>query len=96
LERVKQFNDISMSKLGYQPQQLETRDFSASKLSDLLWGLASLLFGGYRLLFPGVKLAATFAPHLPQFHPLPMLRMSGAIPLLPYMPFWYGQGQLYL
>jgi hypothetical protein len=84
-----------MSNLDYQPKQLKTRDFSASELSDRLWGLPSLLFSGYRRPFPGVKLAATFATHLPQFHPVPMLRMSRAVPLLPYMPFWYGQGQLY-
>jgi hypothetical protein len=30
------------------------------------------------------------------FHPLPSLRMSGAIPLTPHMPSWRGQGKIYL
>jgi len=42
---------------------------------------------GYRSL--GVNLTT-------QLHPLPKLRMSGVIPLLPYIPSWCGQEKIYL
>ena len=74
------------------------RFFNSPKRPDRLWGPPSLLFNGYRGSFPkgggGCSgWGLNFTTHL---HIFPRFRMTGAIPLLPYMPSWHGQEQLYL
>jgi hypothetical protein len=66
------------------PQRVQT-GFRARPASDLV-GTAIL---------PGVKVAGGVMLTTP-LRPMPRLRISGAISLLPHMPLWRGQGQLYL
>jgi hypothetical protein len=66
---------------------------SSPKRPDRIRRPPSLLFSGYRRFILGVKRPGhKLTTYL---HIVPRLRMSGAIPLLPYMPSWHGQGQLY-
>ena len=58
--------------------------FPSSKRPYRLWDPPNLLIGGYW----GVNVTTPL-------HLMPRLRMSGAIPPLPYRPSWRGQG-LYL
>jgi hypothetical protein len=62
---------------------------SPPRRPTLHWGLPSLLFNGYGVLFRGVKLPT----HL---HLEPKLRMGGAIFLFFHTPSWHGHGQIYL
>jgi hypothetical protein len=60
--------------------------FSIPKHSDRLWGPPSVLFNGYRGLFPGVKRLGRNAAPLSSAE----IKKGGAIPLLPHISPWRG------
>ena len=61
-----------------------TRDFPWT-LPDWLWGPASLLFNWHCSSFQGIKWPG-FVKSSTNHHIAARLRMSGAVPLLPYIP----------
>lgn len=78
----------------YSESQQDKKLFSSSECPAWPWGQPSLLFNGqwgYSLV---IKWWCTqFTSHR---NLMLMLRVSGAILVLPYMPSWHGHGQLYL
>jgi hypothetical protein len=66
--------------------------FFFTKSPDRLWGSPILLFSAYRGSFLGAKRPVREV----KLHLALRLRMSGAIPLLPLIPPWRGQGKLHL
>jgi hypothetical protein len=71
------------------------RFFLSPNCQNWFWGPPSLLFKGYQGSFPGVKWQVLkLTTHL---HPVPRLRMSRAIPLLPLYAtmVWIGKNSLF-
>jgi hypothetical protein len=58
------------------------------------WGPPSLLFNEYQGSFLGVKVLGREVDHSPPSSI--KVKMSDAVPVLPHMPSWHEQGQLYV